>query len=102
VSISAREDEIRILLTQSLKLSKLEFEDQSHLHAGHMPIPKHGGSHVALVVVSEDFEGLSRVDRSRKVYEVLGELLEKRGLHALSMKLLSPAEYQQKKESSDA
>lgn len=89
-----RDEEIRQLLSQKISIDELHFEDFSAQHSRHysQPNPKHGASHVNLVVVSADFEGLNRVQRSRLVYGALGELIESRGLHALTLKLLSPSE----------
>jgi stress-induced morphogen len=42
-------------------------------------------------IISEAFEHKQRVERHRMVYEALGEEL-KDGVHALSLKLLSPSE----------
>jgi stress-induced morphogen len=42
-------------------------------------------------IISEAFEHKRRVERHRMVYEALGEEL-KDGVHALSLKLLSPSE----------
>jgi BolA protein len=89
-----RENEIKHLLESKIKIDKLIFEDFSEQHSGHYqnPTPKHGASHVNLLIVSSDFENLSRIERTRLVYDSLGELLNSRGLHALTLKLLSPKE----------
>lgn len=48
-------------------------------------------THFKLVIVSEAFQGLSRVARSRRVHELLSDEL-KAGVHALTMRLLVPNE----------
>lgn len=64
--------------------AQLKIEDQSHLHAGHAGHNPDGESHFHVVLVSEIFAGMSRVQRQRAVYEVLAEELKGR-VHALSL-----------------
>ena len=50
-----------------------------------------GGDHFRAEVVSERFEGLSRIDQHRLVYDVFGD--EVGGpIHALSLKTATPEE----------
>jgi BolA protein len=46
---------------------------------------------VRILVISEKFNGLSRLERHRLVYEVLAQELTSE-LHALALKALTPAE----------
>jgi stress-induced morphogen len=48
--------------------------------------------HYAIVVVSEAFEGVSRVSRQRMIYDALAEEM-KGPIHALSMKTWTPEEW---------
>ena len=82
---------IRDKLTTALAPTRLELEDDSASHAGHAGHDGRGESHFNLVVVSEAFEGLSRVERQRRVYGILAEELADR-VHALSLRTLTPAE----------
>ncbi len=50
-----------------------------------------GGDHWEARIVSEAFEGMSRVNRQRAVYAALGELMHG-PIHALTFKTLTPAE----------
>lgn len=50
------------------------------------------GRHFFATIVSDRFEGLSRIKRHQVVYAVLGERMREE-IHALSMKTLTPAEY---------
>lgn len=50
------------------------------------------GRHFMLVIVSELFEGKSRVQRSQMVYDVLWDLLKKDHIHALGMTCKTPSE----------
>jgi acid stress-induced BolA-like protein IbaG/YrbA len=51
------------------------------------------GQHFQAVVVSAAFEGRSRVQRHQMVYAALGDRMREE-IHALSMKTLSPEEWQ--------
>ena len=50
------------------------------------------GRHFFATIVSSAFEGLPRVRRHQKVYEVLGDRMRAE-IHALSMKTLTPQEW---------
>lgn len=76
---------------QILEPQVFEFQDDSHLHAGHAG--NRGGGHYSIVVVSEHFEQLSRLHRHRKVKETLQDLFTQGLIHALSMRTLTPDEY---------
>ncbi|MBH9551357.1 BolA family protein [Inhella gelatinilytica] len=51
------------------------------------------GRHFFATIVSPEFEGLSRVRRHQRVYAALGERMKEQ-IHALSMKTLTPTEFQ--------
>jgi len=51
------------------------------------------GQHFQALVVSAAFEGKSRVQRHQLVYAALGERMREE-IHALSMRTLSPEEWQ--------
>lgn len=57
-----------------------------------MGVEPTGETHYKLKIVSEIFEGLSRIDRQRKVYDLLKDEFTS-GLHALELKTLSPKEH---------
>jgi BolA family transcriptional regulator, general stress-responsive regulator len=78
-------------LTAALAPTRLELEDQSHQHIGHAGHDPRGESHFALTIESAAFAGLSRVERQRKVYAALGDLMRDR-IHALTFKALAPDE----------
>ena len=67
--------------------SILKIENESHLHRNHPQSPKSGNSHFSIVIKSESFHGLSRLDSQRKIYAALNEEL-KGELHALRIKIL--------------
>ena len=78
-------------LTAALAPSRLELEDQSHQHIGHAGHDPRGESHFALTIESPVFVGLSRVERQRKIYAALGELMRER-VHALTIRASAPGE----------
>jgi acid stress-induced BolA-like protein IbaG/YrbA len=51
------------------------------------------GQHFEAVIVSQAFDGLNRVRRHQLVYAALGDRMREE-IHALSMKTLTPAEWQ--------
>lgn len=81
---------------QSLQPIELKLADDSHKHASHIEHlgeqAGQGETHFHLTLVSETFEGLSRIDRQRLVNDLLADEF-KNGLHALQMKLQSRIEF---------
>ena len=52
------------------------------------------GRHWQAVIVSSAFEGLSRIQRHQQVYAALGQRMHTDEVHALSMRTLTPSEWQ--------
>ena len=78
-------------LTAELAPTRLDLEDQSHQHIGHAGHDPRGESHFALTIESPVFAGLSRIERQRKIYAALGELMRER-VHALTIRASAPGE----------
>ena len=78
-------------LTQALAPESLIIKDVSHLHAGHAGADPAGETHFNVTIVTPRFEGVSRVERQRMVYDLLAEELRER-VHALQLRTLTPAE----------
>ena len=78
-------------LTAALSPTRLELEDQSNQHVGHAGHDPRGESHFGLRIESPAFAGLSRVDRQRKIYAALGDLMRER-VHALTIQAKAPGE----------
>jgi BolA protein len=70
-----------------------ELENESHMHS----VPKNSETHFRLLIVSEAFAGKSRIDRSRLVNDLIKDEM-KQGLHALSQRTMTPAEWVQIKD----
>jgi len=80
-------------LTEALgPCATLEVEDHSAAHAGHAGARQSGGGHYAVLIVSAGFEGLSQIQRQRRVYAALADEMKGR-IHAISMTCLTPAEH---------
>jgi BolA protein len=86
-----RADAISATLTKTFSPQALEVIDESARHHGHAGARPEGETHYAVHIVSAAFEGVSRVERQRRVYAVLEDQF-RAGLHALSLKALTPAE----------
>ena len=71
--------------------SVLEIRDDSAAHAGH-PGAAAGGGHFSLLIVSEVFAGLPRLERHQRVLNEVADLLPS-PVHALSIKALTPEEF---------
>lgn len=94
--MNSREQRLKEILSQLLRPLYLEVENESHNHS----VPENSETHFKILVVSADFEGLSRIDRQRRVNELLKAELQS-GLHALTQRLLSPSEWEKQKTSLD-
>jgi BolA protein len=82
---------LRKKLEEAFSPTSLIVEDESARHAGHVGAHAEGETHFRIVIVSEQFSGLSRVERQRKVYAVVAAELADR-VHALSLSALTPEE----------
>ena len=74
-----------------LSPSALEIHDDSAEHAGHAGAAG-GAGHFSLLIVSEVFAGLPRLQRHQRVLREVADLLPY-PVHALSIKALTPEEF---------
>lgn len=86
-----RRARIEATLREGLAPTHIEVIDESHLHAGHAGA-RGGAGHYRALLVSDRFEGLSRVKRQQLVYGLLADEMGPE-IHALSMRTLTPAEW---------
>lgn len=88
-------DNIREKLTTAFAPVALDVNDESARHAGHAGAARADGSlgetHFHVRLVTAAFQGVSRVDRQRRVHAALAEELHG-PVHALSLALLTPDE----------
>ncbi|HKU64491.1 MAG TPA: BolA family protein [Rhizomicrobium sp.] len=86
---------IRDKLTATFAPIALEVRDESARHAGHAGAMREDGSqgetHFHVRIVAAAFDGVSRVERQRRVYAALKDELAG-PVHALSLSALTPAE----------
>lgn len=80
---SERTSKIEAILTSVFSPDELRIKDQSHLHAGHAGA-RDGRGHFDVSIVAAQFEGLSRIQCHRLIYDALGSLMES-DIHALSI-----------------
>ncbi|RMX07770.1 BolA family transcriptional regulator [Corticibacter populi] len=73
-------EELQTLITQGLACQHIELQGD--------------GRHWFATIVSSEFEGLRPIQRHQKVYATLGSRMHTDEVHALSMKTLTPAEWQ--------
>ena len=77
---------IRQKLEAAFQPSHLVVEDESHRHAGHAGARPEGETHFRVTMVAAAFSGVSRIDRQRRVHQVLEQEL-KGPVHALALSL---------------
>ena len=85
-------DTIRSKLAAAFQPTALEVTDDSDKHAGHAGARPAGETHFTVRITAAAFEGLSRVDRQRRVYDALREEMAPEGVHALALSVHAPGE----------
>lgn len=89
--IMLTEESIRQQLEPHIQIQKLQWIDESELHAGHKGQRAHGGGHYVLKIISPDFANQPRLKRHRQINSLLKEHFQTR-IHALRLELLAPGE----------
>ena len=82
----ARISEIRRRIEASLQPTRLEIEDESHLHIGHEGA-KDGRGHFRVRISSSKFQGLRLLQQHRLIYDAVGDLMDS-DIHALSIEII--------------
>jgi BolA family transcriptional regulator, general stress-responsive regulator len=82
---AARIEAIRSRLVAALHPDHCEIIDDSHLHAGHAGA-RDGRGHFRVRISSSRFQGLTRLQQHRLVYDALGDLMTT-DIHALSLEV---------------
>lgn len=82
------QQQIETKIHQAFEPIFLQIENESHMHSG--PATE---SHFKMTLVSEVFEGMSKVKRHQAVYRALVE--EMPLFHALALHTFSPEEWRQ-------
>lgn len=86
-------ESITAKLREAFAPTFFDLENESHQHGSRGP----GETHFKLVLVSSAFEGLSRVERQRRVTDLLADE-RAHGLHALTMRVMTPSEWDKVKD----
>lgn len=81
---AARTVNIEAALVTAFSPDHLLVKDQSHLHAGHAGA-REGLGHFEVVIVADAFQGLSRIECHRRIYDALGQLMTT-DIHALTIR----------------
>jgi BolA protein len=71
--------------------TRLDVQDESHRHAGHAGSRPGGETHYRVYIVSDAFQGKSRIERHRMVNAVLAQELVG-SVHALAIHASAPGE----------
>lgn len=89
--MTSRAARIESVLRAHLAPTLVRVTDDSGRHAGHAGARPEGETHYSVLVVSAEFEGQTRIARSRSVHALLAAEFGG-GLHALALTLRTPAE----------
>ncbi|KAF2751730.1 bola-like protein [Sporormia fimetaria CBS 119925] len=96
-SMTPIEDAIRTKLTEALKPTTLDIQNDSHLHSHHKAMQgvTSKETHFRLTITSPEFAGKMQPARHRMVYALLkDEMAQEGGIHALQLKTRTPEEEQ--------
>lgn len=85
----SKQKELVLRLQQHFAPHFIQVENESHLHRS----GRGDESHFKIVLVSESFEGMTKIARHRCIYELLALDLQQ-GIHALALHLYTPTEWQ--------
>lgn len=80
------QSQIEQVLKEGLQVCFMQIINESTQHAGDNP-----ESHFKLILVAEEFTGLSQVKRHQAVYKLLKDLMPQ--FHALALHTFSPEEW---------
>lgn len=83
---------LNLVQTHIPEIIHLELVDESHQHS----VPEGAESHFKLLLVSSFFSDQSRVQRQRKIYDLVTDELQS-GLHAFTLRLLTEEEWETQK-----
>jgi BolA family transcriptional regulator, general stress-responsive regulator len=78
-------------LHEAFTPESLEVQDESHLHKGHAGHRPEGETHFRVYIVSQAFQGKSRIERHRLINATLSSELAG-SVHALALHAKAPGE----------
>lgn len=91
MTLMTRQQRIHEIISTTLSPAHLKIEDETQNHS----VPVGSESHFKLLIVSSHFKQLNRVARHRLINHLVTHEFS-RGLHALSLHLYTPDEWEQK------
>ena len=77
-------NKIEELIKSKMNILEISIADFTANHQNHKNYE--GGGHFQAVIISDDFKELSLLQRHKKIYEILGDLMQNE-IHAFSMKI---------------
>lgn len=80
------QSQIEQAIDSGFNIDFMQLENESHMHSG--PATE---SHFKLTLVSQDFNGFSKVKRQQAVYKVLTSIMPQ--FHALALHTYTPEEW---------
>ena len=80
------QNSIHKMLTEAYNPLWLEIVNESDMHSG----PKGRESHFKVLIVSDYFKDMKRIDRQKHIFQTLNDVMTK--IHALSLRVLTEAE----------
>lgn len=89
-------------IRETFQIDELEIIDESHLHGGHSgnytnPESYKRETHLKILVISNDFSDMPLIERHRRIEGLLAAE-RKKGLHALTLRVLTSKEAQARPE----
>lgn len=87
-------EQIKKILEEKIRVTKILVEDDSAKHKRHKQSQGKGG-HYKLLIVSDEFDGMSLVARHRLIYEIL-QMQQSSQIHALAISAWTSAEWKEK------
>jgi len=84
-------NKIEELIKSKMNILEISIADFTADHQNHKNYE--GGGHFQAVIISDDFKELSLLQRHKKIYEILGDLMQNE-IHAFSMKTYTNEEFQ--------
>jgi len=81
---------IKNKIKSNINIIKIEIIDQSSNHLNHPG--NSGGGHYKALIISNDFDGKSLIERHQLIYSALGNLMTNE-IHAFSMKTMTESEF---------
>ena len=80
-------------INSNLNTKLIEIIDFSNQHKNHYDNGARGDiSHITILIVSKDFESMSKIERERKIHKILHSEISD-NLHSIRLKLYTPEEY---------